>query len=76
MACGTVEVPLTLVENRIATCRFGGDFLGNLPVTDIESALKGVAYDYTSIHSCLSNLEIGQYLDGVEAGELAKLMMG
>lgn len=76
LACGTVEVHLTLVENRIATCRFGGDFLGNLPVTDIESALKGVAYDYTSIHSCLSNLEIGQYLDGVEAGELAKLMMG
>ena len=76
LKCGTVEVHLTLSENRIASCRFGGDFLGNLPTTDIESILKGVIYDYASIHACLSTKEIGQYFDGVEVGELVKLMLG
>ena len=32
LACGTVEIHLTLAENRIASCRFGGDFLGNLQI--------------------------------------------
>lgn len=76
LKCGTVEVHLTLAENRIASCRFGGDFLGNLPTADIEDALKGVVYDDASIRACLSSKEIGQYFDGVEARELVKLMMG
>ena len=38
LACGTIEVHLTLAENRIATCRFGGDFLGNLPASEVEQA--------------------------------------
>ena len=75
LACGTVEVHLTLTENRIASCRFGGDFLGNLPATDVENALQGVVYDYQSIHQCLSGMEIKQYFDGVETEELVKLMI-
>ena len=75
LACGTVEIHLTLNENRISTCRFGGDFLGNLPASEIEQALKGVVYDRVSIHHCLSQMEIGQYFDGVDAEDLVKLMI-
>ena len=75
LACGTVEIHLTLNENRISTCRFGGDFLGNLPTSEIELALKGVVYDRASIHHCLSQMEIGQYFDGVDAEDLVKLMI-
>ena len=76
LKCGTVEVHLTLAENRIASCRFGGDFLGNLPVTDVESALKGVIYDAEAISQCLSAIGIQQYFDRVEPEELVKLMIG
>ena len=76
LKCGTVEVHLTLAENRIASCRFGGDFLGNLPVTDVESALKGVIYDAEAISQCLSAIGIQQYFDQVEPEELVKLMIG
>ena len=76
LKCGTVEVHLTLAENRIASCRFGGDFLGNLPVTDVESALKGVIYDTENISQCLSSIGIQQYFDQVEPEELARLMIG
>ena len=75
LACGTIEVHLTLAENRIATCRFGGDFLGNLPASEVEQALQGVAYDQASIHHCLSQMDIGQYFDGIEAEDLVKLMI-
>lgn len=75
LACGTIEIHLTLAENRIATCRFGGDFLGNLPASEVEQALQGVVYDQASIHHCLSHMEIGQYFDGIEAEDLVKLMI-
>ena len=74
LACGTVEVYLTLKENRIASCRFGGDFLGNLPASEVEKALQGVVYEADAIRECLSQMEISHYFDGVAADDLVKLM--
>ena len=74
LACGTVEVHLTLKENRIASCRFGGDFLGNLPASEVENALQGVVYEANAIRECLSQMEISHYFDGVAADDLVKLM--
>ena len=74
LACGTVEVHLTLKENRIASCHFGGDFLGNLPASEVEKALQGVVYEADAIRECLSQMEISHYFDGVAADNLVKLM--
>ena len=74
LACGTVEVHLTLKENRIASCRFEGDFLGNLPASEVEKALQGVVYEADAIRECLSQMEISHYFDGVAADDLVKLM--
>ena len=76
LACGTIEVHLTLTENRISSCRFGGDFLGNLPASEVEEALKGVVYEANIIRKCLLQLPIDQYFDGVDAEELIRLMIG
>ena len=75
LACGTVEIHLTLAENRIASCRFGGDFLGNLPTTDLESALINVVYNTESIRERLSSFTISDYFDKVTVEELLKLIM-
>ena len=74
LACGTVEVHLTLKENRIASCRFGGDFLGNLPASEIENALQGVVYEASAIRECLSKMPLEQYFDGIVTDELIELM--
>ena len=74
LACGTVEIHLTLAENRIASCRFGGDFLGNLPASDIEKALTGIPYEVNEIRKCLSKLEISRYFDRVSADNLLEMM--
>ena len=75
LACGTVEIHLTLTENRISSCRFGGDFLGNLPATDLESALIEVIYDTENIEKRLSSFVISDYFDGVTVEELVKLII-
>ena len=75
LACGMVEIHLTLAENRISSCRFGGDFLGNLPATDLESALIEIIYDTENIRKRLSSFTIGAYFDGVTMEELIKLIL-
>ena len=74
LACGTVEIHLTLAENRIASCRFGGDFLGNLPASDVEKALTGIPYEINEIRKCLSKIEISRYFDRVSAKDLLEMM--
>ena len=75
LACGTVEIHLTLAENRISSCRFGGDFLGNLPASDLESALIEVIYNTENIQKRLSSFTISDYFDGVAMEELIKLIL-
>ena len=74
LACGTVEIHLKIAENRIVFCQFGGDFLGNLPTSEVESALNGVVYEANAIRECLKKMEIGQYFDGVEVDDLVGIM--
>lgn len=74
LACGTVEIHLTLAENRIVSCCFGGDFLGNLPASDVEKALTGVPYEINEIRKCLSKIEINRYFDRVLVDDLLEMM--
>ena len=75
MACGTVAIHLSIEKNRIASCRFGGDFLGYLPTSGLEEMLIGIPYDTESIQKCLSAINVGQYFDGMTSHELVTLMM-
>lgn len=74
LACGTVEIHLTLTENRITSCRFGGDFLGNLPTSEVEAILKGVTYEADDIRKRLEQINISHYFDGVTADDLVRIM--
>ena len=74
LACGTVEIHLQIAENRIVFCQFGGDFLGNLPTSEVESALIGVVYEANAISESLKKLQISQYFDGVEVVDLVGIM--
>ncbi len=76
LSCGTVEVHLTIAEGRISACRLGGDFIGNLPVSEVEAALTGVPYEPASIRDCLSYLKINQFFDGATVDDLVKVLFG
>ena len=74
LSCGTVEVHLTLAENNIISCRFGGDFLGNLPTSEVEAILQGVTYEADTIRKRLEQINISHYFDGATADDLVRIM--
>ena len=73
LACGTVGVSLQVSGNRIVSCRFTGDFMGNLPASELESGLEGVVYDFEPVCGILEQLGVERYFDGVSADEVARL---
>lgn len=75
LPCGTVHIHLNISENRIASIRFGGDFLGNLPVSELEKALTGLPYEYSPVLECLFQMDIPRYFDGTTAEDLIKIML-
>lgn len=72
--CGTVEATLAIVEGHIATCLFGGDFIGNSPIISLESALCGVRYERCALRQRLVAIHLTDYLDGVDTDSLLDLL--
>ena len=75
LTCGTVHIHLNIAENRITSCKFRGDFIGNLPTNELENALTGLPYDRDSISRFLEQTDISRYLDGVTNAELLRLII-
>lgn len=73
-ACGHIEVCLHISEGHIAQCHISGDFMGNLPTSEVEQCLVGVRYDRTAIHDRLSPLDIGMYFDHLSADDFIRLV--
>lgn len=74
LACGKVEIELEIRDGHIATCRFGGDFIGNLPITAMEQALCGVRYERQALRQRLIPIGVTDYLDGTDVDELLELL--
>lgn len=75
LPCGTVEVTLEVDKGYITACRFGGDFIGNLPVSGIEEALVGVRYEHEALRQRLLPLGVSNYFDGLSVDALCELIM-
>ena len=54
LACGTVEVRLSLDHGVIKGVEFGGDFLGGLPAGELAARLVGVRFDRAALRTALS----------------------
>ncbi|MBQ2001924.1 MAG: hypothetical protein II240_01345, partial [Bacteroidaceae bacterium] len=51
-----------------------GDFMGNLPASEVEQCLVGVRYDRTAIHDRLFPLDIGMYFDHLSTDDFIRLV--
>ena len=74
LTCGRVEIELEIRDGHIATCRFGGDFIGNLPITAMEQALCGVRHERQALRQRLIPIGVTDYLDGTDVDELLELL--
>lgn len=75
LPCGTVHIHLNILESRIAACQFSGDFIGNLPVHELEKSLIGLPYEYDSILKCLLRMDISRYFDQTTTEDLIKIIL-
>lgn len=74
LTCGRVEIELEIRDGHIATCRFGGDFIGNLPITAMEQTLCRVRYERQALRQRLIPIGVTDYLDGTDVDELLELL--
>lgn len=75
LPCGMVEVELDVSDGHIVACRFGGDFIGNLPVSSLAASLVGVRYDARALRQRLLPLDVAAYFDGVGVDDLLELLL-
>ena len=73
-ACGTVEAAFTVTRGILTELHFGGDFLGDAPVAELEKALKGCPYDRVALGERLAVLNPERYFDGLGAAQLTEFL--
>ena len=74
LPCGNVEVHLNIKKGHIESCRIGGDFIGNSPVTTIEDLLKGCLYERAALQQRLQGFYIQDHLDNTTAEAFINLL--
>ena len=75
LACGTVEVQLSLDGGVIREAAFRGDFLGDLPAQELADRLVGLRFEMETLEAALRTAPVAVYFAGTEAGELLHLLL-
>lgn len=71
---GLVEVCIDTDRGKIANVRIFGDYFGVCDISEIEKALTGIQYDYSSIINVLSGFNLDNYIYGSKAEDITKLL--
>lgn len=70
LAAGTIDVNLNIKDGIINKARIWGDFFGRREIGELEERLIGVKHKEDELGRVLSQLEIGEYISGVDLDEL------
>ncbi len=72
---GVVEASVSVEDGIIAAIRINGDFFGKKEVAELEEALLGARHERESVKNALEGLNLGEYISGMTADELAALIV-
>lgn len=72
---GLVTACLSVERGRIKTIRFYGDFFGNGDLEELEQAMAGLPLD-EHLERALDSLSVGDYMSGITAEEVSRLLRG
>jgi lipoate-protein ligase A len=67
---GKIEIYLDIVKGAVASLAICGDFLGVLPVCELEKKLENVMFQYDAFERALDGFEPGPFLGGITKQEL------
>lgn len=70
---GIVTAHMNVENGRIKEIRLFGDFFGNGEMGELEETLQGLPLD-DNLEAALEQIHIDEFMKGISAGELAKLL--
>jgi lipoate-protein ligase A len=73
-SAGKLEIFLRVERGIIKSCRIFGDFLGILPVSELEALLEDKAHDFKTLSGILSGIDLSLYLGGIKQEELLECL--
>jgi len=71
---GIVEVFLKIEKGMIKECSIKGDFLGLLPIGELEEAFVRLSYQRERVEKMLAKKDIAPYLGGITKAQLLETM--
>ena len=67
---GLLDIHLSVQAGAISEIKIFGDFLALLPVSDLEEAIEGCAYEQSALLSAISDIDLVPYLGTITLQEL------
>ena len=67
---GLLDIHLSVQAGAISEIRIFGDFLALLPVSELEEAIEGCAYEQNALLSAISDIDLVPYLGTITLQEL------
>ena len=75
LSSGTVDITISVEQNRIADCRIYGDFFGQGDIKDVEEALQGTKMTREDLTHQLKQLDIVYYFGNVTVEALVDMIL-
>ncbi|HDP5661959.1 TPA: lipoate--protein ligase [Staphylococcus aureus] len=75
LSSGTVDITISVEQNRIADCRIHGDFFGQGDIKDVEQALQGTKMTREDLTHQLKQLDIVYYFGNVTIESLVEMIL-
>ncbi|ADC86402.1 MULTISPECIES: lipoate--protein ligase [Staphylococcus] len=74
-ACGTIDISLSVTQNRISGCSIFGDFFGQGDIHDVETHLVGTRMVKQDLIARLEDIDLNYYFGSLSAEELTQLIL-
>lgn len=71
---GEVDVRLNIQKGLIESVRLFGDYMGRSDVCELETLLRGIAYDRDSILSVLGGVDVREYVGDISREDVLELL--
>lgn len=75
LPCGTVEAHVCLDRGIITRIEFGGDFIGDLPASELADRLAGHRCERSDLQPALAAVDLSSYFPGATPSDLLDLIL-
>ncbi|MGI6109855.1 MAG: lipoate--protein ligase [Eubacteriaceae bacterium] len=72
---GSVQILLNVGSGKIADIEIRGDFFGREEIAGLEDKLRGFRLEAGNLNRILSEIEVGDYITGMNRADLAGLLL-